>query len=63
MTLIFVLLMNANFDLFSFKSLKTGKPDTLLRTLLLVLNLNLPVEGGFISVGLFVFKFDKQQSF
>jgi CDP-diacylglycerol--serine O-phosphatidyltransferase len=36
LTLIFVLLMNAQFDLFSFKSLKTGRLDSILRMLLLI---------------------------
>lgn len=36
LTLIFVLLMNAKFDLFSFKSLKTGRLDSILRVLLLI---------------------------
>lgn len=36
LTLIFVLLMNAKFDLFSFKSLKTGRLDSILRMLLLI---------------------------
>jgi CDP-diacylglycerol--serine O-phosphatidyltransferase len=59
LTLIFVLLMNANFDLFSFKSLKTGKLDTLLRMLLIV---SAPVLiyyfglGG-ISLGVLVYLF------
>lgn len=36
LTLIFVVLMNANFDLFSFKSFKTGKVDVVLRVLLIL---------------------------
>lgn len=36
LTLIFVFLMNAQFDLFSFKSLKTGRLDSILRMLLLI---------------------------
>lgn len=36
LTLIFVLLMNAKFNLFSFKSLKTGRLDGILRLLLLI---------------------------
>ena len=36
LTLIFVLLMNANFHLFSFKSLKTGLIDLILRLLLVI---------------------------
>lgn len=59
LTLIFVLLMNANFDLFSFKSMKTGKLDTLSRILLfvsapvLIYNFGL---GG-ISLGVLVYLF------
>ena len=48
LTLIFVLLMNANFDLFSFKSLKTGKPDTLLRMLLLM---SAPILIYYVGLG------------
>ena len=48
LTLIFVLLMNANFDLFSFKSLKTGKPDTLLRMILLV---SAPILIYYVGLG------------
>ncbi len=36
MTVIFVILMNANFEMFGFKSLKTGMVDTFLRILLVV---------------------------
>ena len=39
MTLIFVLLMNANFELFSFKSFNTGIIDTTLRILLILMAL------------------------
>ena len=48
LTFIFVLLMNANFDLFSFKSLKTGKPDTFLRMLLLV---SAPILIYYVGLG------------
>ena len=59
LTFIFVLLMNASFDLFSFKSLKTGKPDTLLRMLLLVSALILIyyVGLGGICLGVLVYLF------
>lgn len=36
LTLIFVVLMNANFELFSFKSFKTGKVDVLMKVLLIL---------------------------
>ena len=59
LTLIFVLLMNANFDLFSFKSLKTGKLDTLLRMLLIVFAPVLIYYFGLggISLGVLVYLF------
>lgn len=48
LTLIFVVLMNANFDLFSFKSFKTSRLDTILRLLLL---LSAPVLIYFFGLG------------
>lgn len=36
LTLIFVVLMNANFEFFSFKSFKTGKVDVLMKVLLIL---------------------------
>lgn len=48
LTLIFVLLMNANFELFSFKSFKTGIVDTVLRILLILLA---PVLIYFFGLG------------
>jgi len=57
LTLIFVILMNANFDLFSFKSLKTGRLDTILRLLLLIFALVLIYFFGLggISLGVLIY--------
>ncbi len=59
LTVLFVILMNTDFDLFSFKSFKTGMVDLILRVLLI---LSAPffiyfLVGGnlFICFGLFVF--------
>jgi CDP-diacylglycerol--serine O-phosphatidyltransferase len=57
LTLIFVLLMNAQFDLFSFKSLKTGRLDSILRMLLLIIApvlINCFGLGG-ISLGVLIY--------
>lgn len=57
LTLIFVILMNANFDLFSFKSLKKGRLDTILRLLLLIFALVLIYFFGLggISLGVLIY--------
>ncbi|MDC0479091.1 CDP-alcohol phosphatidyltransferase family protein [Flavobacteriaceae bacterium] len=57
LTLIFVILMNANFDLFSFKSLKTGRLDSILRLLLLIFALVLIYFFGLggISLGVLIY--------
>lgn len=57
LTLIFVILINANFDLFSFKSLKTGRLDTILRLLLLIFALVLIYFFGLggISLGVLIY--------
>jgi len=57
LTLIFVILMNVNFDLFSFKSLKTGRLDTILRLLLLIFALVLIYFFGLggISLGVLIY--------
>ena len=49
--------MNANFDLFSFKSLKTGRLDTILRLLLLIFALVLIYFFGLggISLGVLIY--------
>ena len=55
LTVLFVILMNTNFELFSFKSLKTGTVDLLLRILLIVISLFFLVffgPGGISLVGL-----------
>jgi CDP-diacylglycerol--serine O-phosphatidyltransferase len=59
LTLIFVLLMNAKFDLFSFKSLKTGILDSFLRFfLVLVAPVLIYYFGlGGISLGVLIYLF------
>ena len=46
--LIFVIMMNANFDLFSFKSLNTGKLDTFMRV---ILTLSVPMLVYYFGLG------------
>ena len=46
--LIFVIMMNANFDLFSFKSLNTGKLDTFMRV---ILTLSVPILVYYFGLG------------
>jgi len=54
LTVLFVILMNTNFELFSFKSLKTGTVDLLLRILLIVISLFFLVFFGLGGISLVV---------